>query len=423
MPVDAIVGACWGDEGKGKLTDYLAGEADWVARFQGGRNAGHTIVNPFGRFALHMLPSGVFIPDVGNVLGPGVALDIPALEAELAMLEQAGVPQPRLFVSERCQVVLPIHPLLDRCEETRLAERRFGSTQVGIAPFYADKAMKWGIQVADLFDEAHLRERVADLLTVKNVLLEHLYAQPRIELADVLAALRPQAEFVRRFVTDTDRLLGDAHARGERILAEGQLGALRDPDHGVYPYSTSSSPLAGQACVSLGLGPKTFERVTAVVKAYSSCVGATPFVSELFGHEADTLRERGNEFGATTGRPRRVGWFDAVATRHGCRVQGATEVALTLLDVLDEADAVPICTGYRLDGQVEDHFPPTVRLRKATPVYEQVPGWRESTRDARTPGDLPDAARRYIERIQALIEVPIRFISVGPEREATFEYV
>lgn len=422
MPVDAVVGASWGDEGKGKLTDFLARDTDFVVRYQGGRNAGHTIVNEHGRFALHLLPSGVFRAGVINVLGPGVALDLDGLLEELEMLAGTNVPAPALRISERCQLVLPHHLALDRCEEIRLGEGRFGSTQMGIAPFYADKSLKLGIQVADLYAPSRLRARLEAALTAKNVLFEHLYRAPRLDVDEVWERLIEQAAKIEPFVCDTTSLLLDALDQGRRILVEGQLGALRDPDHGVYPFSTSSSPLAGQACVGAGLPPRAFERIVAVVKAYSSCVGATPFTTELSGAQADWLRERGGEYGATTGRPRRVGWFDAVATRHGCRVQGATEVALTLLDVLGERDDIPVCTAYSIDGERTESFPPCGRLERAEPVYETWPGWRSDISKARTARDLPRAARDYVDRLQELIGVPVRWLSVGPEREATLPY-
>ncbi|MBW2229052.1 MAG: adenylosuccinate synthase [Deltaproteobacteria bacterium] len=420
MPVDAVVGAGWGDEGKGKLTDYLAAEADVVVRFQGGRNAGHSIENEWGRFALHLLPSGVFHPGVLNVLGPGVALDVDALLGELSELRARGVPAPRLMISDRTQVVLPQHPQLDELEEERLGDARFGSTRVGIAPFYADKCLKVGIQVADLYETDSLRERVHASLAAKNILFEHLYGVATADPDALLTRLVEMGERIRPFVGDTDGVLHAALARGERILAEGQLGALRDPDHGVYPWSTSSSPLAGSACAGAGLPPHAFERIIAVTKAYSTCVGATPFVTEIFGEEASRLRGRGNEFGATTGRPRRVGWLDAVAMRHGCRAQGASEIALTLLDVLDDLDAIPICIAYEIDGEPTERFPPCARLRRARPIYEMQSGWRRDISGVQNLADLPTAARVYVSRVEELIGLPVRWISVGPGRDATF---
>ena len=421
MPVRAVVGANWGDEGKGKMTDLLAANADFVVRFQGGRNAGHTIENEYGRFALHLLPSGVFRPDVVNVLSPGVALDVEALASELALLEQRGVPCPDLRISDRAQVVLPYHVLLDEQEEARLGEARFGSTQAGIAPFYSDKALKLGIQVADLSSPQHLRQRLEASLAAKNVLLRRLYQKPVLHAGDLVPRLLDQGERIAERVCDTTELLHDALEAGRRVLLEGQLGALRDVDHGVYPYSTSSSPLAGHGCVGAGIPPMAFDRIVAVAKAYSSCVGATPFVTELAGREAERLRELGGEYGATTGRPRRVGWFDVPATRYGCRLQGASEVALTLLDVLGAWTEIPVCIGYRLEGEVTTRFPTCGRLERAEPVYERLPGWNSDISQARRLDQLPAAARRYVDRLEEWIGVPVRWLSVGPQRDAIIE--
>ena len=366
MPVTAIVGANWGDEGKGKTTDYLAAHADIVVRFQGGDNAGHTIINDQGKFVLHLLPSGVFYPNVVNVLGPGVALNIPAFVAERQKLLDRGAPEPQLLISERAQVLLPYHLLLDAYEEERLGGRQFGSTRRGIAPFYADKYMKVGVQVADLFDGQRLRARLASALAVKNVLLEHLYHKPQLDADELAEKLWADGQRIKPYIGDAAAFLHQALHAGQQILLEGQLGALRDPDHGIYPYPTSSSTLAGFGAVGAGVPPYAIQRVVAVAKAYSSCVGAGPFVTELHGAQAEALRQRGGdagEYGATTGRPRRVGWFDAVATHYGCQVQGATEVALTLLDVLGHWAEIPVCTAYEIDGECTDVFPITARLR------------------------------------------------------------
>jgi adenylosuccinate synthase len=421
MTVTAIVGANWGDEGKGKTTDYLAAEADYVVRFQGGANAGHTVINDYGKFALHLLPSGVFYPNVVNVMGPGVALNIATFFRELAELVQRGVPEPTLRISSQAQVILPFHPLLDEYEEERRGKRGFGSTKQGIAPFYADKYSKIGVQVADLYDEQRLCDRLAASLAVKNTLFEHLYHKPTIDLEDIVPQLLEDGERIRPYVCDTTTLLHDALAEGKHILAEGQLGALRDPDHGIYPYPTSSSPLAGYAAVGAGVPPTAITRVVAVAKAYSSCVGTGPFVTELFGAKGDELRERGGdcgEYGATTGRPRRVGWFDAVATRYGCRVQGTTEVALTLLDVLGYLDEIPICTAYEVDGEVTKVFPEPPALDRAKPIYERLPGWRCDVSGVKTFDDLPENAQAYVLRAEELIGVPVKWISVGSRREA-----
>ena len=423
MGVTAIVGGNWGDEGKGKMTDHLAARADFVVRFQGGNNAGHTIINERGKFALHLLPGGVFHDHVTNVLGPGVAVNVRALLGELAALQAAGV-RPRLLVSDRAQVVLDVHRLQDVYEEVRLGEHRFGSTQQGIAPFYADKYIKTGIQVADLCEPRRLKERVERLLAVKNVFFEALYGKPAADPEALCADLAEQGELLAPYVADVGPVLHDAVAAGREILLEGQLGALRDPDHGIYPFVTSSSPLAGFAAVGAGVPPWAITRIIAVVKAYSTCVGAGPFTTELQGEEAETLRARGGdsgEYGATTGRPRRVGWFDAVATRYGCRVQGATEVALTCLDVLGYLDEVPICTHYRIDGELTAEFPVPARLERAEPVYERLPGWRKDIRGVRTFEELPPEAKAYVARVEEVIGVPVRWISTGPQREAVIE--
>ncbi len=366
MTVTAIVGANWGDEGKGKMTDALAEGADYVVRYQGGSNAGHTILNEFGKFALRLLPSGVFRSGTTNVIGPGTALDIDVLLRELRTLQERGVPEPLLRVSDRAQIVLPVHRLLDELEEGRLGEKSFGSTRQGIAPFYSDKYAKIGIQVSDLRNERRLRDRVERLLTPRNVMLQHLYDAEPVLADEAMAALLERAELLGPYVCDTTELLQEAYRNGKTILLEGQLGALRDPDHGIYPYTTSSSTLAGYASVGAGLPASAIGKVLAVVKSYSSCVGAGPFLTELDGEVGEELRRRGGdagEYGATTGRPRRVGWFDAVATRYGCRLQGASEIALTNLDVLGYLDAIPVCTGYRLeDGSVTDRFPTSAAL-------------------------------------------------------------
>lgn len=425
MTATAIVGANWGDEGKGKMTDALASNAAYVVRFQGGSNAGHTIINKYGKFALHMLPSGVFYPDVTNVIGPGTALDVDGLLRERDELIARGVPEPKLRVSERAQVVLPIHPILDALEEERLGERAFGSTKRGIAPFYSDKYAKLGVQVADLYEEEPLYGKLEQSLAAKNVLLEHLYGKQPVRPDELMPLLRQYAERLLPYVSDTSGMLYEACAKGETILLEGQLGALRDPDHGIYPYSTSSSTLAGFAAVGAGLPPNAITRIIAVVKAYSSCSGEGPFVTELEGAEAEELRRRGGdagEYGVTTGRPRRMGWFDAVATRYGCMVQGATEVALTNLDVLSYLDEIPLCSAYRLaSGGVTDRFPATAKLAGARPVIERLPGWTCDISDARAFADLPAAAQRYVEYVEQAIGVRVATVSVGPRREQLIE--
>ena len=424
MGVRAVVGANWGDEGKGRITDYLAGRSDFVVRFQGGANAGHTVINHYGKFALHLLPSGVFYPDVVNVLGPGVALNVRVFASELETLASRGVPRPQVAVSERAEVVAPYHVMFDAYEEERLGKAQFGSTKAGIAPFYSDKYAKTGIQVADLLDPERLASRAGAGLAARNVLFEHLYGKPPLALDDLMKELLAQAKVVKPYVCDTTSLLRDALGSGKRILLEGQLGALRDPDHGIYPFSTSSSPLAGFATVGAGVPPYAITEVVAVVKAYSTCIGAGPFVTELAGEEAEALRARGGsagEYGATTGRPRRVGWLDAVASRYGCRVQGATEVALTALDVLGYLDRIPVCVAYDIDGQVTRDFPVTAKLDRTRPVLEMFEGWRCDISTAREWRDLPAKARDYVLGVEDFLGAPVKWVSVGPKRESMIE--
>ncbi len=385
--VKAIVGANWGDEGKGKITDLLAETSDIVVRFQGGANAGHTIINDYGRFALHTLPSGVFYSHITNVIGNGVALDIRKLTDELTSLLDAGVPAPNLIISERAQLLMPYHVLQDAYEEERLGGHAFGSTKSGIAPFYSDKYAKIGIQVCDLFDEARLKER----------------------------------EIIKPYVGDAVTFLHQAVKDGKSILLEGQLGAMKDPDLGIVPMTTSSHTLAGFGCVGAPVPPTAMEDVICVSKAYSSCVGSKtePFVSELLGEAGDELRRRGGdkgEFGATTGRPRRVGWFDTVATKYGCMVQGATQVALTCLDVLGYLDEIQVCTGYEIDGKVTKDFPVPALLERAKPVFTTLPGWKSDIRGITDYDALPANAKAYVDFIEKEIETPIRIVSTGPKR-------
>ena len=412
--VRAIVGANWGDEGKGKITDMLAKESDIIIRFQGGSNAGHTIINNYGRFALHLLPSGVFYGHTTSIIGNGVALNIPFLVKELESLVSQGVPMPHILVSDRAQILMPYHVLFDTYEEERLGGKSFGSTKSGIAPFYSDKYAKIGFQVSELFeDEAALKDKVQRVCETKNVLLEHLYHKPLLNPDEVLAELMEYKKMVEPYVCDVSAYLHDAIKEGKNILLEGQLGSLKDPDHGIYPMVTSSSTLAG-------IPPYEIKEITTVVKAYSSAVGAGAFVSEIFGDEADELRRRGGdkgEFGATTGRPRRVGWFDAVASRYGCRIQGATEVALTVLDVLGYLDEIPICVGYEIDGEVVKDFPVTYKLEKAKPVLKTLPGWKCDIRGIKKYEDLPAECRNYIETIEAELGVPVTMVSNGPGRD------
>ena len=418
--VQAIVGANWGDEGKGKITDMLAEKADIIVRFQGGANAGHTIVNNYGKFALHTLPSGVFYSHTTSIIGNGVALDIPVLINELNSIVERGVPMPKLLISDRAQIVMPYHILFDKYEEERLAGKSFGSTKSGIAPFYSDKYAKIGFQVNELFDEERLLGKLKDVCEKKNVMLEHLYHKPLLVPEEILETLKEYREMVKPFVCNTSLYLWNALKEGKTVLLEGQLGTLKDPDHGIYPMVTSSSTLAAYGAIGAGIPPYEIKQIVTVCKAYSSAVGAGAFVSEIFGDEADELRRRGGdggEFGATTGRPRRMGWFDCVASKYGCRLQGTTDVAFTVLDVLGYLDEIPVCVGYEIDGEVTTDFPTTAKLEKANPVLKNLPGWKCDIRGIRKYEDLPENCRKYVEFIEEQIGYPITMVSNGPGRD------
>ena len=418
--VTAVVGANWGDEGKGKITDMLAKEADIIVRFQGGANAGHTIVNDYGKFALHTLPSGVFYGHTTSVIGNGVALNIPVLMKEIQSIVERGVPKPKILVSDRAQMVMPYHILFDQYEEERLGGKSFGSTKSGIAPFYSDKYAKIGFQVSELFDEELLKEKVVRIAETKNVLLEHLYHKPLINPDELLETLHEYRDTIAPYVCDVSSYLDQAIKEGKTILLEGQLGTLKDPDHGIYPMVTSSSTLAAYGAIGAGIPPYEIKQIVTVCKAYSSAVGAGAFVSEIFGDEADELRRRGGdggEFGATTGRPRRMGWFDCVASKYGCRLQGTTDVAFTVLDVLGYLDEIPVCVGYEIDGEVTTDFPTTAKLEKAKPVLKNLPGWKCDIRGIKKYEDLPENCRKYVEFIEEQIGYPITMVSNGPGRD------
>lgn len=418
--VKAVVGANWGDEGKGKITDMMAEKADIIVRFQGGANAGHTIVNNYGKFALHTLPSGVFYQHTTSIIGNGVALNIPLLFNEIKSITDRNVPMPRILVSDRAQIVMPYHILFDQYEEERLGGKSFGSTKSGIAPFYSDKFAKIGFQVSELFDDELLQEKVQRICELKNVLLEHLYHKPGIDPKELLKTLHDYRDMVAPYVCDVSAFLDQALKEGKTVLLEGQLGTLKDPDHGIYPMVTSSSTLAAYGAIGAGLPPYEIKEIVTVCKAYSSAVGAGAFVSEIFGNEADELRNRGGdggEFGATTGRPRRMGWFDCVASKYGCRLQGTTDVAFTVLDVLGYLDEIPVCVGYEIDGEVTTDFPVTAKLEKAKPVLETLPGWKCDIRGIRNYEELPENCRRYVEFIEERIGYPITMVSNGPGRE------
>ena len=418
--IKAVVGANWGDEGKGKITDMLAKEADIIVRFQGGANAGHTIVNDYGKFALHTLPSGVFYNHTTSVIGNGVALNVPLVFKEIQDIVSKGVPTPKILISDRAQMVMSYHILFDQYEEERLGGKSFGSTKSGIAPFYSDKFAKIGFQVSELFDEEALKEKVAGICEKKNVMLEHLYHKPILKPEEIFEELMSYKKMLEPYVCDVSLFLWNALKEGKEILLEGQLGSLKDPDHGIYPMVTSSSTLAGYGAVGAGVPPYEIKKIITVCKAYSSAVGAGAFVSEIFGDEADELRRRGGdggEFGATTGRPRRMGWFDAVASKYGCRMQGTTDVAFTVLDVLGYLEEIPVCVGYDIDGEVTTDFPTTTLLEKAKPVYETLPGWKCDIRGIKKYEDLPENCRKYIEFVEEKIGFPITMISNGPGRD------
>ena len=425
--VKAIVGANWGDEGKGKITDMLAEHSDVVIRFQGGANAGHTIINDYGRFALHILPSGIFYPHITNIIGNGVALDVKKLVDELKSITDQGVPAPNLIISERAQILMPYHVLQDGYEEERLGGKAFGSTKSGIAPFYSDKYAKIGIQVADLFDEERLKSRLDAAVEMKNIIFEHLYHKPPVDAGVLYRQLLEYRELIRPYVGDAVGFVHKALKEGKTVLLEGQLGSMKDPDLGICPMTTSSHTLAGFGTVGACVPPTSIEDVICVTKAYSSCVGSKtePFVSEVLGDAGDELRRRGGdkgEFGATTGRPRRVGWFDAVATKYGCMVQGATQVALTCLDVLSYLDEIPVCTGYEIDGEVTDVFPVPAKLGRAKPVFTKLPGWKCDIRGITNYADLPENAKAYVEFLEQHIGCPIKIVSTGPKRHEMCEH-
>ena len=419
--VTAIVGANWGDEGKGKITDMLAEKADIIVRFQGGSNAGHTIINNYGKFALHLLPSGVFYEHTTSIIGNGVALNIPYLINEIQSLVDANVPKPKILVSDRAQLLMPYHILQDSYEEERLAGKAYGSTKSGIAPFYSDKYAKIGIQVSELFDDEILEEKVEKICTLKNVMFKHLYNMPELDKTELMNTLHEYRDMVKPFVCDVSAYLYKAIKEGKNILLEGQLGSLKDPDHGIYPMVTSSSTLAAYGAIGAGIAPYEIKEITTVVKAYSSAVGAGEFVSEIEDEAAaDELRRRGGdggEFGATTGRPRRMGWFDAVASRYGVRIQGTTEVALTVLDVLGYLKEIPVCVGYDINGEITKDFPTTNKLKIAKPVYEYLPGWNCDIRGIKKYEELPENCRKYIEFIEKELEVPVKLVSNGPGRD------
>ena len=420
MSVKAVVGANWGDEGKGKITDILAEKADAVVRFQGGANAGHTIKNQYGKFALHTLPSGVFHRDIVNMIGNGVALDIEKLCKEIAELKDRGVPIPKIEVSSRAQVVMPYHILLDQYEEERLGGKSFGSTKSGIAPFYSDKYAKIGIQVSELFEsDDYLLDKLDTICTLKNALIVNLYKKEPLDKYKLLETLHKYKDMIKPYVSNVQHKLSEMLKDDKTILLEGQLGTLKDPDHGIYPMVTSSSTLAAYGAIGAGIPPYEIKDIITVVKAYSSAVGAGEFITELFGEEAEALRMHGGdggEFGATTGRPRRVGWFDCVASKYGCDLQGTTEVAFTVVDALGYLDTIKVCTGYEISG-MDIGFTTTNELKMVKPVYKEFKGWKCDIRGIKKYSELPVECREYIEFIEGELGYPITMISNGPSRE------
>ena len=417
MPVSAVVGAQWGDEGKGRIVDFLAQQANVVVRFQGGDNAGHTVVNSYGKFALHILPSGIFNPKTLCIVGTGTVVNPDQLIKELAQLEAAGVDTTNLVVSDRAHVVMPYHPRQDGLEEARRsAGTKIGTTKRGIGPTYADKSARWGLRMGDLLRPDFLRQRLESLLPRKNRTLRDFEVE-EVDLEDLMTQAAHWREAIGHRIVDTLPRLREAVKSGQQVLLEGQLGVMRDLDWGIYPYVTSSNPTAAAAAVGAGIPAAHITDVVGVVKCYSTAVGGGPFPCEDLGPLGQKLRDIGQEYGATTGRPRRCGWFDAVSIRHAVWLNGFTALAITKLDILDEFDEIPLCIGYKLDGVEVQDLPYTADLSRVEPIWETHPGWKCSTRDARTWDELPDKAKAYLTHLSKLADTPIRFVSVGPERD------
>lgn len=418
MLVKAVVGINWGDEGKGRMVDYFASKSDCVIRFQGGNNAGHTVKNDLGSFAFHYMPSGVCYPDVLNIVGAGCVINIEQFIQELDDIESKGLKIENIMISDRAIMTLPYHLIIEKYEEERLADKKYGSTMSGIAPTYSDKYYKKGIQMGEILNPENLRQHLEDILEYKNLIIKEVYNGEPISVDEMYDWIMKYRDRIAPYIKDIQPVLYDLLDNNKNILIEAQLGALRDITHGIYPFTTSSSTLAGHACSSIPVSPKQIEDIIGVTKAYSTCVGAGPFVTELFDELGDSIRNKAGEFGAKTGRPRRIGHFDAVATKYGCRLQGATSIVLTCLDVLSGYPELKICTGYDINGEVSDIFPLNCKLNEAKPVYETLPGWEEDITSIREFDKLPENAQKYIKRIEELINVPIDFISVGPKREA-----
>jgi adenylosuccinate synthase len=418
MSVTAVVGTQWGDEGKGRIVDYLAQEADMVIRFQGGNNAGHTVINNFGKFALHLLPCGIFNSKTINIIGTGVVVNPEALWQEILMVKAAGVTVGNnLLISDRAHVVMPYHILLDKLEEESLGKKKLGTTLRGIAPVYADKVSRVGLQMADLLDKQYLTERIHTILDKKNRIIKLVYGGEVVSDSDMVNYAYDYGQKLKQYICDIMPVVQNTLKEDKKILLEGQLGVMRDLDWGIYPFTTSSNPLPGFASVGAGIPPNRINDILGVVKAYSSSVGGGPFATELKDKTGDLIRERGKEYGAATGRPRRVGWFDAVATRYGVQLTGANRLVISLLDVLDVFEKIKICFAYKINGKEINTVPVTKILTLAEPVYEEVEGWETPISEIRIFKDLPKPARNYIKRLEALLEKPIEMISVGPKRD------
>ena len=418
MSVTAVVGTQWGDEGKGRIVDFLAQESDMVIRFQGGNNAGHTVINQFGKFSLHLIPCGIFNPNTINIIGTGVVVNPEAIWQEIGDLEKSRVSvKGNLLISDRAHVVMPYHILLDRLEEESLGKKKLGTTLRGIAPVYADKVARIGLQMADLLDKQYLAERIHTILDKKNRIIKLVYGGEVVSESDMINYAEEYGQKLKPYICDTMPVIQDALKQDKKILLEGQLGVMRDLDWGIYPFTTSSNPLPGFATVGAGIPTNSIKDILGVVKAYSSSVGGGPFVTELNDANGDLIRERGKEYGAATGRPRRVGWFVAVATRFGVQLTGANRLALSLLDVLDVFDKIKICLAYQINGKKVNTVPVTKFLYKAEPVYEEIEGWKTPISEIRKFKDLPKAAMNYIKRLETILEVPIDIVSVGPKRE------
>jgi adenylosuccinate synthase len=422
MPVVAIVGAQWGDEGKGRVVDMLAQQARMVVRFSGGDNAGHSVVNPHGEFKLHLIPSGIFDPGVACIIGNGVAINPGVLIGEIDRLNERGVDTSNLFISDRAHLIMPYHLLLDGMEEEARGGGAIGTTLKGVGPAFTDKAARLGIRAGDLLDKKALKERLGAVLEYKNVILTRVYGAKPLSLDEVYARYCRYGERLAPHIRETTIMIDEALGRREMIILEGAQGALLDPDFGTYPYTTSSSPLASGACLGAGLGPARLDRALGVYKAYCSRVGSGPMPTELKDKTGDLIRERAHEYGTTTGRPRRCGWFDAVAARFSSRINGLTGAVVTRLDILDILPGLKICVGYELDGKAIDYFPASVtELARCKPVYEELPGWQAPTTGIRRYEELPVEARGYIARLEELIGCPVNLICVGPEREEVIE--